>query len=421
MLLAFQAYLAHNRDDPVQAMLLAQQAVEQFGVTKSFFRVYALSFLGQAQSVSGQRRTAIGTLNEAVRLGQKLGNPLGALDALFHLAPLMHAQGRLREALLLCRNIVHEYVDARARPLPITGLAYVPLGALYYAAGDLDSARNSLTTGIGLCQQLGMVYYTVMGQRALAKLQHACREREAAWDTLAAARGVAEQSESPRRRRLVALSTAELQLREGNAAAAARILDETRKPAPSLASEHESLVYARLLLAQHQPGAAKDLLHGLEQAAIEEKFDGSLIEIHVLQALCKQAFGNHSAALERLERAVSLAASGGYRRVFLDEPALAGLLEQVRHVSPSFVSTLLVPFLREPESLPPGDILREPLSKTEREVLSLLSRGLTNQEIAHKLAITVGTTKWHLNHIFGKLHVRNRTEAIAKARDLRVL
>ena len=55
------------------------------------------------------------------------------------------------------------------------------------------------------------------------------------------------------------------------------------------------------------------------------------------------------------------------------------------------------------------------------EVAGLVAQGLTNREIADRLAITVGTTKWHLNQIFGKLHVRNRVEAIAKARELRLL
>ncbi|WP_279582918.1 helix-turn-helix transcriptional regulator [Fodinicola feengrottensis] len=43
---------------------------------------------------------------------------------------------------------------------------------------------------------------------------------------------------------------------------------------------------------------------------------------------------------------------------------------------------------------------------------------MSNQQIADKLFITVGTTKWHLNQIFGRLQARNRTEAVARAREL---
>jgi LuxR family maltose regulon positive regulatory protein len=105
--------------------------------------------------------------------------------------------------------------------------------------------------------------------------------------------------------------------------------------------------------------------------------------------------------------------------VFLDEGApVVALLEEVRHVAPEFVNGLLEPLARTPD-MPQG--LPDPLSKSEREILRLLNRGMTNQEIADHLAITVGTTKWHLNRIFGKLQVRNRTDAISRGRHLKLV
>ena len=56
------------------------------------------------------------------------------------------------------------------------------------------------------------------------------------------------------------------------------------------------------------------------------------------------------------------------------------------------------------------------LSAREVEVLRRCSRGLSNQEIADRLAITIGTTKGHLHRIFQKLNVRNRMAAVIKAR-----
>jgi LuxR family maltose regulon positive regulatory protein len=64
---------------------------------------------------------------------------------------------------------------------------------------------------------------------------------------------------------------------------------------------------------------------------------------------------------------------------------------------------------------------REVLSKTQVEVVRHLSRGLTNREIAEQRSITVGTTKWHLHQIYRELRVRNRTAAVAKARQLGLL
>ncbi|HCB13047.1 MAG TPA: helix-turn-helix transcriptional regulator, partial [Gammaproteobacteria bacterium] len=139
---------------------------------------------------------------------------------------------------------------------------------------------------------------------------------------------------------------------------------------------------------------------------------------YVLQALCKRAAGNRAAALDRLAQALSLATSPGYRRIFLDEgPAVAALLPQLRHVAPAFVIELLQAFPHEQEAAPVPESLAGPVSKTQLEILRLLDFGLTNQEIADKLGISIGTAKWHLHQIFGKLQARNRTEAVTKARE----
>jgi LuxR family transcriptional regulator, maltose regulon positive regulatory protein len=62
-----------------------------------------------------------------------------------------------------------------------------------------------------------------------------------------------------------------------------------------------------------------------------------------------------------------------------------------------------------------------PLSKHELEVLRLVNAGYSNQEIAEKLKISVGTTKWRAHQVFAKLGVRNRTAAAAHARRLGLL
>jgi LuxR family maltose regulon positive regulatory protein len=58
----------------------------------------------------------------------------------------------------------------------------------------------------------------------------------------------------------------------------------------------------------------------------------------------------------------------------------------------------------------------EPLSNRELEVLSLIAEGCTNQEIAQELYLSLYTIKSHARNIYSKLGVKNRTEAVAKAR-----
>jgi LuxR family maltose regulon positive regulatory protein len=70
---------------------------------------------------------------------------------------------------------------------------------------------------------------------------------------------------------------------------------------------------------------------------------------------------------------------------------------------------------------PPAASLYEPLSERELEVLHLVARGYSNRQIAEALFVTLGTVKKHLNNIFGKLQVANRTQAVAKAREIGLL
>ena len=420
MLAAIHAYIALSWGDPRDSVTFAKQALVQLGDSASFFRVYAHSLLGQAQALAGDRVSAISTLSKGVQLGQQLDNHFMTVDTMGPLIHMMTAQGKLREARAMCQNGINRYVDAKGSPAPVAALLYVRLGILDYEQNDLEAARYRLLTGIELSRQLGMVFYALLGLRALAKLQHVCGEREAAWNTLAEASELAQRPESARRRRLIALVVAELQLREGNMNGAMHTLEET-KELVGAGGEEEDLLDARSYLARHQPIRALNILAPLEQRAQKDSFNGSLIVINILQALCKKSVGEKAAAGRYLSSAISLAASGGYRRVFLDEGrAMAEMLGEVRHIDPVFVNGLLESCARDEETLP-SPALQESLSRMEREILKLVNLGLTNQQVGEKLGITVSTTKWYLTQMFSKLNVRNRTQAIARARQLGLL
>ncbi len=65
--------------------------------------------------------------------------------------------------------------------------------------------------------------------------------------------------------------------------------------------------------------------------------------------------------------------------------------------------------------------LVEPLSERELEILQLIAAGRSNEEIAQTLVIAIGTVKKHINNIYGKLGVQSRTQALARARELKLL
>ena len=96
---------------------------------------------------------------------------------------------------------------------------------------------------------------------------------------------------------------------------------------------------------------------------------------------------------------------------------------QRRGGSPDFVARLLAIFARlaAGQAPPPPPPPPQVLSKRELELLRLIAAGSANKEIARDLVISLGTVKRHTVNIFTKLDVKNRTEAVAKARQLGLL
>lgn len=118
-------------------------------------------------------------------------------------------------------------------------------------------------------------------------------------------------------------------------------------------------------------------------------------------------------------------------QTLLDHYATAGSPFHPAEISDlySLVTTLLAelstPIISSSDTPLPGrpvtQALLEPLSERELEVLALIAAGLRNREIADELTVTLSTVKAHINHIYGKLAVNTRVQAVAKARELGLL
>ena len=150
-----------------------------------------------------------------------------------------------------------------------------------------------------------------------------------------------------------------------------------------------------------------------------------------------QALGNLSGALVSLARALLLAAPEGYIRIFVDEGApMMELLRAAyaRGIVPDYVERLLAAFpdcrlqiadcRLEPKQSAIYNLqsaMTEALTTRELEVVRLMAEGASNRTIAERLTLSVGTVKRYANNIFSKLDVQSRTQAIAKARALRLL
>ena len=139
-------------------------------------------------------------------------------------------------------------------------------------------------------------------------------------------------------------------------------------------------------------------------------------------------------AVATLARALGLACPQGLVRVFADEgPPMAALLGRLITARRDGHAAAAVPLGclarlrrafaagndsggRGPAAAAPGII--EPLTARELQVLAMLAAGRSNQAIAADLVVSLDTVKKHVSHVLGKLGAANRTEAVARAREL---
>ena len=147
-----------------------------------------------------------------------------------------------------------------------------------------------------------------------------------------------------------------------------------------------------------------------------------VVELLVLKSLAYQGKKDINAAVTALAEAVSLAQPEGYQRVFLDEGERLGkllYLVKSKQDPTGYAGELLEAFGPVAELAPvPAQLLIEPLSAREIEVLKLIEAGLSNQEIAAKLYLSVATVKRHISNIYAKLDVKTRTQAVSFGKEL---
>lgn len=160
-----------------------------------------------------------------------------------------------------------------------------------------------------------------------------------------------------------------------------------------------------------------------------------MIEIAVLKALALQRQGQTNEALRALKSAVTLGKPGGWIRPFVEVgPQMADMVKALikQNIEVNYLRQILAAFgdgkLKRmpvtPHTLPTSSqsqVLVEPLTNREEEILNFLAKRLQNKEIAEKLCISTETVKTHLQNIFQKLNVGNRRQAVVTAKTLGIL
>ncbi len=426
---ALEAWFANIHEDK-RAIELAAEAIDLMAEEDLGLKVFALVALGQTQRNMGNLDESKKAFAEALKISIDESYSLPVCTVSMDLVYNYYIQGNLQQAIQLCLDIL-EGKSTGNKPLPEAGILNIPLSLFYYETNQLKLAEETVRKAIDACRRMPMS--KIFGgdeERTLARILYLQGYPEEALNILQEGLKRVKASGLPVAVLRFEAAEADLKLRMGNVHWAEEWI---KRSGLSLEGEITSikeqpyLVYVRFLLTQKLWTQAHALLSKLEEFSRGRR-KGRLISILVLKAIIKNALGDTDEVRKSLGEAVSIAAPQNYRRSFLEEgEQVLHILPLVRDIAPGFVAGLIEDFnlelkLESKEAkiqAVPG--LIENLSEREIEVLRLVAQGLSNADITRKLYISLGTVKWHINHIFAKLGVKNRTQAINKAKELKII
>jgi LuxR family maltose regulon positive regulatory protein len=449
-LAAVAAYCARQREDAPRAIALSEKALHDLPASVHAVRSLVALNLALLHLEAGHYEQSRRACLEALNFAQRPpGNLYVAVTALSMLGASAIYQGQLSTAADFCHRAI-ELGAAKAgggAPVQAIGYAHGWLASVHAQRSELAAAEKHLDQAAELVELIGpqeSIVYSHLYRARLAidggdaaQAEASLRRGEALMQAQPVGGNVTLEWISNRARLLLARGEAaaagdwlaEQAVREADLAEAAR--GEEQRQAVRLRLP-AYLLLARVRLAQGKADRAAELLESIRAMAEADHNTEVLLEALAFQALAAERKGDRTQALRHVNRALMLAAPESWKRPILNAgKALVPLLRQAaaHGVLAPFALSLIGDLagsdeLRRasPSALSPETAgLVEPLTEREVEVLRLVADGLSNQEIAGRLVITVGTVKAHTSNLYGKLTVSTRTQAVARARALGLL
>lgn len=436
-LATYRAGLALVAGDLPDALGHAQLAESRTAADDDLTRSAAAGLAGLANWAMGDISAAHDSyvtcargLARAGHIADVLGCSLTLADMELALGRLLDAQRTLEHALRLAAGST----PAGAAVLRGTADMLVGLSRVAWHRNDLAAAGDLIDRAQTLGESAGLPQHPYRWRVALARLRAAAGDHASAIELLDEAERVYVGDFSPQVHPIHA-TRARLLVAAGDLAAAhdwahrhgVRSDDEL-----SYLREYEHLTLARILLADSSASSRDEavaLLGRLSSAAADGGRLGTVIEAEAVLAGALEAVGDPDGADRAFERALGIGEPDRWIRVFADAgPDIAAPLSRVAadRASSSYVRELVEACSSRAAEVPSGAPapqkgLVDPLSERELEVLRLLASELDGPGIARELVVSLNTVRTHTKHIYTKLDVNNRRQAVARAHQLGVL
>lgn len=438
---ALYAHLYGTRGEAQKSLFWASQALALLPGDDLEWQIGVRSAMGGAYLHAGNLIEAEQALGEVVSQILQEQDPYRALTILHPLGQtqvLLGRPGMANETYLRGIQIASRYGLMRSA---VMGHIHAGRGDLLYEWNDLEGAQEHLVTGLELARRGENTIQALDCTLTLADVRQAQGRTRDAFALLQQAQELAHQTSDPFfldfvRRRPVFLWLAANDVDSATRCARATGLfhygeiDDIASLPSTFFLLIELMILVRLYLAQGALSRANRLLAQLQSPLVNGPNKRRRIQWLILHALVLHAEQHVPEATGELAQALELAEPLGYIRTFIDiGAAILPLLRTLHKLKPlanysqNYVRRLLSALgASEPEdAFAERCAGAELLGEREFMVLRCLAQGYTDREIARYLVLAENTVKTHTKHIYSKLHVHSRTQAIARARELGLL
>lgn len=408
---SIRAMLAIPQNKVASIIVQSRRALEFLRPGNLPARTTASWTLGYAYQLQGDRAAAIEAYREALPISQESGNIMITIAATTALGQVQESETQLNLAAEAYRRVLQLAGDP---PMPVACEAHLGLARIYYQWNDLDIAQRHGKQSLQLAQQMENVDTPASSRAILARLRLAQGDVAGATVLLSEAEQFLRQHHFEHLMPEVVAAQVLTLLHRGDLDGAADLAGMHGLP----------ISRARVHLACGDPPSALAVLEPVRREAEAKSWQDERLEVMALQAVALHTQGDKEKALQVLGEALALAEPGGFIRIFVDEgPPMAALLQAAaKHVAASnYVHQLLAAFGKAEVRTPVTQLLLEPLTKRELEVLRLLGTYLKGPEIARELMVSLNTMRTHTKNIYNKLGVNNRQAAVHRAEELDLL
>lgn len=452
---AVRTMIAVANGDLAQAVTSVEHARLHLPQELVFLRSLVVASEAVVYAINGDFRTAIQRLWEARSITQHVDNPFMLHQAMTGFAFFLLHLGQLGQVISTSQQMLRLAMKPDGRILPYAGRLCVVLGIGLYERNELALAEQMVRQGIELCQQMGEVSLLSTAYALLTQILYL--EQIKAGTSLAPGHEVLELMQQAETllwkeqpvlfwsKNYTAYFLVRLWIVQKNREAIAHLeqfypINEQACSTPgcSYTMQTDAWGLAYMRFGQQKPESTITLLHWPIEAAERDGRVHHLVRMLILQSLAYADLDQMSEAMRTLKKALQIGEPEGYFNAFVEmDRSMAALLQTLFKkeqsalsppISLSYVQMLLheLGVEMEPASpqllpTPPSPALLEPLTERELEVLRFIGAGLSNVEIARQLVVEVSTVKWHVHHIYDKLQVRSRAQAILRAQEMELL